>query len=163
MIEFAPGKKLTHSISGHEPTPLPSVPLAERQFGRLPLSRWRDPGRMLQLKIMDDSTNVTTGDGKLIFLIPPELDGTALFRAVAFVSTVSSSGLPTIQVRNITQSLDVLSTKITIDANEYTSITAATPCVIKDKIVYRAGDLIAIDIDVAGTGAQGLGIQLSFQ
>ena len=135
----------------------------ETVWGKLPSSRWRNVGRMFQLKIVDDTTAITTGDGQLVFMIPPELDGAMLVRAEAFVSTASSSGAPAIQVRNITQSLDVLSTAITIDANEKTSLTAATKPVIKPTVIFRSGDLIAIDIDTAGTGAKGLGVQLSFQ
>jgi hypothetical protein len=57
----------------------------------------------------------------------------------------------------------MLTTKITIDASEFTSYTAATAPVIdsanKD---VATGDLIAIDVDVAGTGAKGLGVILTF-
>lgn len=132
-------------------------------WGILPNSRWRNVGRMMQLKVFDDATNATTGDSKYVFLIPPELDGARLIKIVGFLSTVSSSGALTIQVRNITQTVDVLSTALTIDVSEFTSLTAATPAVIKDTIIYRSGDLVAIDVDGAGTGAKGLGIHLSFQ
>lgn len=120
--------------------------------------------RIVQLKIFDDATAVATGDGKLVFMVPVELNGMNLVDIEIYVSTVSSSGTPTVQVRNVTDSVDMLSTVATIDANEYTSLTAATPPVIdttKDDVA--TGDLIAIDVDVAGTGAKGLGVQLSFQ
>jgi hypothetical protein len=57
----------------------------------------------------------------------------------------------------------MLSTAITIDANETTSYTAAAPPVIDtahDDVA--TGDLIAIDVSVAGTGTKGLGVVLSF-
>lgn len=116
-----------------------------------------------QLKIIDENTVLTTGDGKLIILIPAYLNGANLIIAHAFVSTVSSSGLPTVQIRNVTQAADMLTTKITIDANEFTSYSAATQPVIdtaNDDVA--TGDLIAIDVDVAGTGAKGLGVHLEF-
>ncbi len=116
-----------------------------------------------QLKIIDDATALTTGDGKLIFLIPAYLNGLNLTVAHAAVSTVSSSGAPTIQIRNVTQAADMLTTKITIDANENTSYTAATAPVIdtaNDDVA--TGDLIAVDCDVAGTGAKGLIVYLEF-
>lgn len=120
--------------------------------------------RIIQLKVFDDTTVLTTGDGKLILCIPSELNGYNLIDADAYVTTVSSSGTPTIQIRNVTDTQDMLSTTITIDVNEKTSYTAATPPVINtsyDDVV--TGDLIAVDVDVAGTGAKGLGIILSFQ
>lgn len=117
----------------------------------------------MQLKVVDDATAVTTGDGKLIFCIPPELNGYNLTDADAAVTTVSSSGTPTIQIRNVTDAVDMLSTRITIDANETTSYTAATaPVIDTTKDDVATGDLIAIDVDVAGTGAKGLLVILTF-
>lgn len=120
--------------------------------------------KQIQIKIFDDATALATGDGKLIFMIPEALNGMNLVKAHAAVTTVSSSGAPTIQIRNVTDAVDMLSTLITIDASEYTSYSAATPPVIdatKDDVA--TGDLIAIDVDGAGTGAKGLIIYLAFQ
>jgi hypothetical protein len=120
--------------------------------------------RIVQLKICDDTTVVTTGDGKLIFCIPPELNGYNLVQAEAFVTTVSSSGTPTVQIRNVTDAHDMLTTRITIDANEYTSYTGAARSAVNTTYDDVAtGDRIAIDVDVSGTGAKGLGVILSFQ
>ncbi len=118
----------------------------------------------IQLKICDDATALTTGDGKLIFVIPASMNGMNLIGVAAMVSTVSSSGAPDIQIRNVTDTQDMLSTKLTIDATEFTSYTAATPAVIdttKDDVA--TGDRIAIDVDGAGTGAKGLTIYLRFK
>ena len=114
--------------------------------------------------MIDDATELTTGDGKLIFMVPAELNGLDLVDAQAAVTSVSSSGLPTIQVRNVTNAnVDMLSTRITIDQSEFTSYTAATPRVIDTAADNVAtGDLIAIDVDVAGTGAGGLLVNLVF-
>jgi hypothetical protein len=48
-----------------------------------------------------------------------------------------------------------LSTKLTIDANEKTSTTAATAAVISDSTIADDAE-ITFDIDTAGTGAKGL-------
>lgn len=120
--------------------------------------------RLVQVKVFDDATAVTTGDGKIIFMIPTELGGYDLVTCSAFVTTNSSSGTPTVQIRNVTQAADMLTTRITIDANEPTSYTAAAAPVIdaaNDDVA--TGDLIAIDVDVAGTGTKGLGVQLGFR
>jgi hypothetical protein len=120
-------------------------------------------GRVVEIKVVDDQTVVTTGDGKAIFCVPAALNGCNLTSAHAFVTTVSSSGLPTVQIRNVTDTVDMLTTRITIDATETTSYTAAAPAVIDtahDDVA--TGDLIAVDVDVAGTGTKGLGVILTF-
>lgn len=107
---------------------------------------------------------LTTGDGKAYFTIPAALNGMNLVSVAAALTTVSSSGIPTVQIANVTDAVDMLSTKLTIDATELTSYTAATPAVIdttKDDVV--TGDLLRIDVDVAGTGAKGLSVVLGFQ
>ena len=120
--------------------------------------------RIASLKVYDDATAATIGDGKLYFTIPSDLNGFNLIDADAALSTASTSGLPTIQIANVTDTTDMLLTKISIDANEKTSWTAVTPPVIdttKDDVVR--GDLLRVDVDVAGTGAKGLEIILVFQ
>jgi hypothetical protein len=119
--------------------------------------------RVMQIKVLDDTTTLTTGDGKVIVAVDASLNGKVISAAHAYVTTVSSSGLPTIQIRNVTTGNDVLSTRITIDASEFTSYTAAAAPVINtanDDV--STGQLLAVDIDVAGTGAKGLGVILTF-
>lgn len=116
-----------------------------------------------QLKIMGDTQTVSTGDNKLVFLIEEDMGALSLIHAHAYVTTVSSSGLVTVQIRNVTQTADMLTTKITIDQSEFSSYFAATQPVIdtaNDDV--DVGDRIAIDVDVAGTGAKGLGVILWF-
>ena len=123
----------------------------------------------LTWKIFSDTQTVVTGDGAFIDAVTYDLDRWSLVRADMFVSTVSSSGLVTVQVRRIRSAVsqDMLTTKITIDAGEVTSYTAATPSVVNtsgspaNNEVWL-GDLISIDVDVAGTGAKGLGTKLVF-
>lgn len=112
--------------------------------------------------LLPDSVRiVTTGDGKFIFQIDADEDGFELFYVRAFVSVVGSATL-TVQLRNITQAQDMLSTPLTIDAGEFSSLTAATPAVINTANAQVAdGDLIAIDVDTNGGGsAEGLGVNL---
>lgn len=121
---------------------------------------------VFEIKITNDLSTLNTGDGQFIFAIPSDLNGTNLVDAQAFVTTVATGGtLVTVQIRNVTDSVDMLSTRITIDASEFTSYTAATPRVIdttKDDVV--TGDLIAIDVDAVGntTRGKGLGVILRF-
>jgi hypothetical protein len=109
---------------------------------------------------------LTTGDGKAYFRVPSTLNGKNLIDASASVSTVSSSGLPTVQLRRKRSGTDVdmLTTKITIDASERDSGSAAAAEAIdtaNDDVA--TGDQIYIDVDVAGTGAKGLVVEMQFQ
>ena len=116
------------------------------------------------VKVIADDTALTTGDGKTHFTIPIELNGMDLVSVGAHVYTVSSSGTPTVQIHNLTDTVDMLSTAITIDANEKDSTTAGTPAVIdgtNDDVV--TADEIRIDVDVAGTGTEGLEVRLGFR
>lgn len=107
---------------------------------------------------------ITTGDGKAYYRVPSTLNGMNLVSVAAALTTSSSSGIPTIQIANATDSVDMLSTKLTIDASETDSSTAATAAVIDtthDDVA--TGDMLRIDIDVAGTGAKGLIVEMQFQ
>lgn len=122
--------------------------------------------RLVIIKAISDATALTTGDNKTKFTIPAMIDGMNLVGAQAHVYTASSAGTPTIQIARDRGGavVDMLSTRITIDANEEDSITAAAPMVINttnDDVLE--GDEIRIDVDVAGTGTAGLEIRLTFQ
>jgi hypothetical protein len=68
------------------------------------------------------------------------------------LNTVSSSGLPTFNVKE--GGTTIFSTKPTIDVSEETNRTAATAFVLSDSTLANSAK-ITIDIDVAGTGAKG--------
>ncbi len=131
-----------------------------------------DQKRTLEILVSDpNGSAITTGDGKAYVRIPTLLNGHNLVSCGACLSTVSSSGVPTVQLRRMrltnatTQSAaDMLSTKLTIDASEFDSKDATNAAVIdtsNDDV--QTGDQINIDIDVAGTGAKGLIVTLTFE
>jgi len=116
------------------------------------------------VKLIDDATALAIGDGKFIFVVPAMLNGWNLVGVEAHVTTVSSSGTPTYSLVNLTSTADMLSTDITIDINEYTSATAATPAVINGaEDDLATGDRIEINKDVQGTGEKGDEVLLIFQ
>lgn len=139
--------------------------LADASASRAAIGLTGAQQRVMEVIVTDPNGAVlTTGDGKANIFIPAALNGMNLVLAHAAVTTVSSSGLPTIQIANVTDAVDMLSTRITIDASEKTSHTAATPSVIdtsKDDVT--TGDELRIDVDVAGTGTKGLVIILTFE
>lgn len=116
------------------------------------------------LKVFEDATALTTGNGKMYFTCPSTLNGMNLVSVGAHVYTASSSGLPEVQIHNLTDTSDMLSTTITIDATEYDSKDATTPAVIDtahDDVA--TGDVLRIDVDTAGTGAKGLEVRMEFR
>jgi len=114
---------------------------------------------------------ITVGDSKAHAVIPSTMNGWNLVEVAAGVSTVSSSGIPTVQIHRsrrasaTTRTLaDMLSTKLTIDASEFESSDAAAAAVIdtaNDDV--NTGDQIHVDIDVAGTGVKGLFVVMTFR
>lgn len=116
------------------------------------------------IKAIGDTTVLTVVDGIVFFTVPLDLDGMNLVSANAGVYTASSSGLPTVQIRNVTDSQDMLSTRITIDATETSSYTATDSSVVNTSYDDVAkGDVLAVDVDVAGTGTKGLEVHLVFE
>lgn len=112
------------------------------------------PTESIIVAISDETTTITTGNAKVTMRMPYAFTLTAVR---ASVNTVSTSGLPTVDINE--NGVSILSTKLTIDANEKTSTTAATPAVISDASLADDAE-ITFDIDVAGTGAKGLKVIL---
>ncbi|MDO8682403.1 MAG: hypothetical protein Q7N50_02845 [Armatimonadota bacterium] len=75
----------------------------------------------------------------------------------ASLTNASSSGTPTFDINE--SGTTILSTKLTIDATELTSATAAVPAVISDANL-AADAPITIDIDVTGVSAAGAKVYL---
>lgn len=118
----------------------------------------------VQMVIFNFTDDAETGDGKFYFLVPAKLNGMNLTSAVARVITAGTTNTMDIQIANVTDSVDMLSTKLTIDSGETSSSTANTPVVIdttKDDIATN--DLLRIDVDaVHTTKAKGLIVTLGF-
>jgi len=109
--------------------------------------------RPIQIALSDESTAITTGTSKLTFRIPYACKLTKIPRIN--LNTVSSSGLVTVDIKK--NGATIFSTLLTIDANEKTSVTATTPCVLSaTPTTFADDDEITFDITVAGTGAKGL-------
>lgn len=106
-----------------------------------------------------NGADITTGDGQAWVVVPDVWTGRTITAVHAGLTTASSSGAPSIQLARTRSgsTVDVLSTAVTIDADELTSFTAATPPVVDTANDDLAtGDLLRVDVDAAGTGAKGL-------
>lgn len=108
---------------------------------------------------------LTTGNGKAYVRIHPIVNGMNLVTVGASVSTASSSGAITIQIRRVRAGspVDMLSTPITIDASETDSTTATAPVIDTANDDVQTADQIYVDVDAAGSGAKGLFVSLTFQ
>jgi hypothetical protein len=115
---------------------------------------WRGSPEVIAVAVSDEETAITTGNAKVTFRMPFAMTLTAVR---ASLTTASTSGLPTFDINE--GGTTILSTKLTIDANEKTSTTAATAAVISDSALADDAE-ITIDIDVAGTGAKGAKVYL---
>jgi len=102
------------------------------------------------IAISDATTALTVSTPAVTFHFPYAFTVTAI---KAGLHVVSSSGLPTFNVYK--NGSTFFTTKVSIDANEKTSITAATPAVLDaTKVACLAGDAVTFSIDVAGSGAK---------
>jgi BNR repeat-like domain len=102
-----------------------------------------------EMALSDLTTALTTGTTKGYFR--PAFAATGVSARLSLRVT-SSSGVPTVDMNK--NGASMMSTKLTIDVGELTSLTAATP-VVMSSTTWAADDLIEFDIDVAGTGAMG--------
>lgn len=131
------------------------------------------PNKRRSFGLTVQSGALTTGDNKVKSPpMPSFLNGMNLVAVEVQVDTKSTSGTPTFQIARGRQASagadytynDVLSTSVTIDANEYSSRNATTPYAINASYDDVAtGDIYRVDIDVAGTGTQTARIIFEFQ
>lgn len=102
----------------------------------------------------DETTTITTGTTKMTFRMPRAFTVVAVR---ASLTTASSSGNPTFDINE--NGTSILGDKLSIDANEKTSVTATTPPTITDAVIADDSE-ITVDFDAVGTGAKGPKITL---
>lgn len=102
----------------------------------------------------DETTDLETGT-KVTFRMPYAFTVTAVR---ASLTTAGTGGtLVTVDINEA--GTTILSTKITIDASETTSTTAATPAVISDSALADDAQM-TIDIDAVGSTNTGKGLKV---
>jgi hypothetical protein len=111
---------------------------------------------LIQAACSDEATPLTTGSGKLVFRAPYAF---TLTDVRASVTTAPTGGtLLTVDVNE--GGTTVLSTKLTFDAAEKTTTTAATQRVISDSAIADDAE-ISIDIDAVGSTIAGAGLKIT--
>lgn len=119
--------------------------------------------KSIQMVVFDFATDVATGDGKFYFRVPPALNGMDIVNVHAEVITAGTTGTTDIQLHNVTDAVDILSTKLTIDSTETGSDTAATAAVINTANDDLAtNDIVRVDVDAVSTTAP-QGLIISFE
>jgi len=113
------------------------------------------PLESLIVAVSDEATAITTGDGKVTFRMPYAFTLVGLPRAN--LNTASTSGAVTLDITEAGST--IFSTLLTIDQDEKTSTTAATPAVVSDTALADDAEM-QVNIDGAGTGAKGLKVTL---
>jgi hypothetical protein len=121
---------------------------------------WADPAAVptmtqcIPIACSDESTALTTGVAKVTFRMPYAFTLTAVR---ASVTTAPTGSVLTVDINE--GGTTILSTKLTIDATEKTSTTAATPAVISDTALADDAE-ITIDIDAVGSTIAGAGLKV---
>lgn len=104
----------------------------------------------------DMTTDLTTGATKQYWRAPYAC---TIIEVRSSLVDASSSGLVTVDINKNGSS--ILSTKLSIDQTEKTSLTAATPAVISDTALAD-DDEVTFDIDAAGADAKGLQVKIYY-
>lgn len=103
----------------------------------------------------DETTALTTGDAKVTFRVPYNFNLSAV---KASVTTAPTGANITVNIR--VDGSDILSTPITIEATEKTSILATTQPVISDASL-TADQEVKIDLDAVGSTIPGAGLKVT--
>jgi len=109
----------------------------------------------LRIVVGDETTALSNGTAKVTFRMPWAMTLTAVRASVTTAPTGS-----TIIVDINEGGVSILSTKLTIDDGEKTSVTAATPAVISDANLADDAEM-TIDIDQRGASVAGAGLKVT--
>lgn len=114
-----------------------------------------------QFLVFAPTSTVSTGPGKLYFIIPDTLNGLNLIRAQAAVITAGTTNSTDIMIHNLTDGNDMLSGAGIVIASGATIGTPATINTSFDDVA--TDDIIRIDVDaVSDTAPLGLIVVLTF-
>jgi len=118
-----------------------------------------DFGKRVISILVNDSTDLTTGDGKAYFRAPDILAGWSI--TAVNVARVAGTGTDTYQLRNVTQAADVLSSVYTFAADDLDADASGNLNTSEDDITL--GDRFAIDVDSVGSSTTWMEFQITAQ
>jgi hypothetical protein len=108
----------------------------------------------LMVECGDETTALTVGDGKRTLRMPHAMTLTSVR---ASVTTAPTGAALLLDIRE--SGSTILSTALSIDASEKTSVTAATPAVISDSALADDAE-ISVDVDQIGSSVAGAGLKV---
>lgn len=115
-----------------------------------------------QVQLFDKTANFAVVDGRAYFIVPAGYNSHDLTDVKLFITgAAGETGTTDVQIHNVTDAVDMLSTKLTVDSGETSSLTAATPVVIdtaNDDVATN--DVLRVDIDAVSTTAPKGGVLL---
>ena len=127
----------------------------DNSAGALKKLAWSQQTEEIVISASDETTDLTTGTAKTTFRMPFAMTLTAVR---ASVNTAPTGATLTVDINE--GGTSILSTKLTIDAGEKTSTTAAAAAVISDSALADDAE-ITIDIDQIGSTAAGKGLKVT--
>ena len=108
----------------------------------------------IMVAVGDEISVITAGTAKVTFRSPA---GFTVTGVRASLKTASATGTVTVDINE--SGTSILSTKLTIDATEKTSTTAAVAAVVSDAALADDAEL-TIDIDDAGSSGDAIGLKV---
>jgi hypothetical protein len=105
--------------------------------------------------LSDETTNLTAGTAKVTFRMPYAFVPTA---ARANVNTAPTGSTIIVDINE--GGVSILSTKLSIDASEKTSVTAASQAVLSDVSIADDAEM-TFDIDQIGSSTPGKGLKVT--
>ena len=115
---------------------------------------------IVNVRVFDEATIVSGGNGKAQTFVPYDLDGAVLANVDIGVVTPSTSGVISVQVYRIDTSDNLLSTVASLAINNYNTALSGTRGI--GTTTVTKGQRLRIDVTYTGNTAKGLDVQLVF-
>jgi hypothetical protein len=148
-----PSKELKFDLSGISASTTRTLTVPDAS-GTIALTSLVGASAELVIACSDEATNLTTGTAKVTFRMPYAM---TLSSVRASVNTAPTGSTLVVDINE--GGSTILSTKLSIDASELTSTTAATAAVISDTGLADDAE-ITIDIDQIGSTVAGKGLKV---
>lgn len=148
VIEFAPSSEGTQDV-------FQTLDLNNNELQNAVLAAGVVVPEVIMVAASDETTDLTTGTAKITFRMPFAMTLTGVR---ASVTTAPTGANLVVDINEGGATL--LSTKLSIDATETTSTTAATPAVISDTALADDAEM-TIDIDQIGSTVAGAGLKVT--